>query len=55
MLFEVLSDNLISKHGRTKSSNIVAPRELRILDIVLQEKDVSYELGFAVWCLNAAA
>jgi hypothetical protein len=24
------------KHGRTKSSNNVAPRELRVLDMVLQ-------------------
>jgi hypothetical protein len=36
MLFEVLSDNLTLKHGRTKSSNKVAPRELSVLDIVLQ-------------------
>jgi hypothetical protein len=36
MLFEVLSDTLMFKHGRTKSSNNVAPRELRVLDMVLQ-------------------
>ena len=36
MLFEVLSDNLMAKHGRTKSSNKVAPRELSVLDIVLE-------------------
>lgn len=36
MLLEVLSDILMLTHGRTKSSNNVAPRELRVLDIVLK-------------------
>ena len=35
-LFEVLSDTLMFKHGRTKSSNKVAPKEFSVLDMVLK-------------------